>query len=148
MATYTENYTLTMPEESDYYTIEDFNGNFETIDTLMAENERAAAEINEKIGTPENDETIFSLLQHSGGSLIKSIQTITVKHSTATASESVWDIAEVDPAKCIILLNRLGDSTSGKVFISYALAGNTLTVNTSASSSGAVELQFQIIEFI
>ena len=64
MATYTENYNLTLPAENEYYNVEDFNENFETIDTMMAENESVSNEINEKIGTPENGETVFSLLKN------------------------------------------------------------------------------------
>ena len=147
MATYTENYNLTMPEEEDYYNVEDFNENFETIDTLMAENEKATAEINEKIGTPENGETIFSLLKNSNSSIIKSIQTVSVSHGTINAKETVVNINTVTPSKCIVLMDRMEDSTSFDVAVSYTLAESKLTVNTKASSSGVITLQFQIIEF-
>ena len=63
MATYTEHYHLTMPEEGDPYNVEAFNENFETLDARMAETENGIHEVNEKMGTPETSgETVFGKL--------------------------------------------------------------------------------------
>jgi len=35
MSTFTENYNLIKPDESDYYDVQDFNKNFDTIDTSL-----------------------------------------------------------------------------------------------------------------
>ena len=147
MATYTENYNLTMPEESDYYNVEDYNENFETIDVLMAENEKATAEINKKIGTPDAGETVFSLLKNSNVSFIKSIQMVSASHGTSSEKETVLAIETVDPNRCIVIMDRMYDSTNLSVSVNYILTETTLTVKTGSSSVGSIKLQFQIIEF-
>lgn len=147
MATYTENYNLTLPEEGDFYNVENFNENFETIDTLMAEAKSGINEVNEKIGTPENGETVFSLLKNNGGGLIKSIQTVSTTHNTGSAKETILAINAVDPTRCIVLMDRMSDTTNLDVKISYTLAETSLTVNTGAAQSGTIIVQFQIIEF-
>ena len=150
MATYTENYNLTLPEETDFYNVEDFNENFETIDTLMAENERAATEINEKIGTPENGETIFSLLKNSDISLIKSIQKVkyTIKKDTSSGSIS---ITEVNPAKCIVIFERLYDYiATGCTKLDYTLTATSINVSHNSYDFSSIRdnlFGFWIIEF-
>ena len=146
MATYTEHYNLTLPEEDDYYNVEDLNENFETIDALMAENAAVSNEINEKIGTSEGGETVFSLLKNNGGGLVKSIQRVNISHNTSSAKETATAIDAVNPSRCIVIMDRLYDSTSLCVSVTYSLAETTLTVNTGAASVGSIKLQFQIIE--
>lgn len=148
MATYTENYNLIMPEEADNYHVEDFNENFETIDTMMAENEAVSNEINEKIGIPENGETVFSLLKNSGGSVIKSIQRILYSYSSSNTSVSK-EINEVNPSKCIVIMERLLDSSSsGTANVNYTLNATTLDISHgSGTMSSNLRLGFWIIEF-
>ena len=148
MATYTENYNLTLPAENEYYNVEDFNENFETIDTMMAENEAVSNEINEKIGTPENGETVFSLLKNSGGSVIKSIQRILYSYSSSNTSVSK-EINEVNPSKCIVIMERLYDtSNSGTAQVAYTLNATTLDISHgSGTMSNSLKLGFWIIEF-
>ena len=148
MATYTENYDLTLTEPEDVFDIQDFNGNFEAIDTMMAENETVLHDVNEKIGIPDAGETIFSLLKNNSISLIKSIQTVTASHSTSNEKQSTLNIETVDPAKCIVLMDRMQDTTAGSLSISYSLAETALSVTTgSSSSNGNIKIRFQIIEF-
>ena len=51
MATKTTNYELKKPEQSDFYDVDDFNGNFDEIDRIMKQNETAAGDNNEEIAT-------------------------------------------------------------------------------------------------
>ena len=128
MATYTNNYNLTMPEAEDFFKIQDFNENFEAIDTLMAENDSAVQEVNEKLGTPNDGETVFSLLK-SGGSFFKSIQHITLVEATEHIQGETIPIAPVDPAKCIVILERLADtSTVSASKVSYELSQDNIKV--------------------
>ena len=39
MATYTENYNLVKPDDTDYYSVSDFNENMDIIDAQLAANE-------------------------------------------------------------------------------------------------------------
>ena len=150
MATYTENYNLTMPEEEDYYDVEKFNENFETIDALMAENEKATTEINEKIGTPENGESIFSLLKNSDISLIKSIQKVKYTIAKDTSSGSI-SINEVNPEKCIVIFERLNDSTSsGCIRLDYTLTATSINVSHHSYDYSTIRdnlFGFWVIEF-
>ena len=125
MATYTENYNLVLTEAEDAFDIADYNENFETIDTLMAENEAATNEINEKLGTPENNETVFSLLK-AGGSIIKSIQRI--KHSVPEGAEtSSVNINPVNVEKTIVIFERLHDNYTFHMKMDYELHEDCLT---------------------
>lgn len=148
MATYTEHYNLTMPDEDDYYNVEDFNENFEMIDTLMAENEAISNEISDKIGTPEDGETIFSLLKNSSNSIIKSIQRILYTYSSSNPSASM-EISEVIPSKCVVILERLHDSSnSGTAPVAYTLNATTLDISHGIGTlSNNLKLGFWIIEF-
>lgn len=147
MATYTDNYNLTMPEEGDYYNVEDFNDNFETIDTLMADTENGIHEVNEKLGTFENGETVFSLLKNSG-SFIKSIQRILYSYNSSNTSVSK-EISEVVPSKCVVIMERLLDSSnSGTANVNYTLNATTLDISHgSGTMSSNLRLGFWIIEF-
>ena len=150
MATYTENYNLAMPEESDHYNVEAFNENFETIDALLAENERVSTEINEKIGTPENGETIFSLLKNSDISLIKSIQKVKYTIAKDTSSGSI-SITEVNPAKCIVIFERLYDYiATGCTKLDYTLTETSINVSHNSHDYSTIRdnlFGFWIIEF-
>ena len=143
MATYTENYNLTMPEETDYYDVADFNENFETLDTLMAENEAACSEINEKIGTPaESGQTIFSLLNGGGGSVIKSTQRVTI-----TSPDTKVDISPVTPAKCFVIAERLYNGLDSLCNYDYVLHEDHIEMTSMNQSTGRVVLGFWVIEF-
>ncbi len=147
MATYTENYNLTIPGESDYYNVETFNENFETIDTLMAANEAVCAEVNEKIGSAEEGETIFSLLKSGSNSVIKSIQRVTYTTEISTSSGSV-SIQEVDSTKCIVISERLYNYYDYHTKFDYNLTNTEITItHDSSTSAGRLILGFWIIEF-
>ncbi len=74
MAEFTENYNLIKPSEEDYYDVQDFNENMDTIDAQMAETEaeieglgQKLDGIDAKIGENEENQTIFDLLKKTGG---------------------------------------------------------------------------------
>lgn len=148
MATYTEHYNLTMPENDDYYHVEDFNENFETIDSLMAETENGISEVNDKIGTTDDSETgsVFgklNALQHvmgNGFSIIKSIQHFT------TGANKTFNIQTVDPDKCIVILERLETPTSRNTSATYKLSATTLETTFDSGNYGG-SVGFWIIEF-
>ena len=145
MATYTENYDLTLPETEDYFDIADYNSNLETIDTLMAENESVVKEVNEKLGTPNENETVFSLLR-TGSSIIKSIQHVTYTKGSSVGSGTV-EIDAVDTTKCIVILERLHDTdTMSKVI--YTLNESSIDITHKDSTvPDNLTLGFWIIEF-
>ena len=148
MATYTEHYGLTLPEEGDCYDVEDFNGNFETIDTLMAETEMGISEVNEKIGTEGDNETnsVFGKLNAlqnvmgNGVSLIKSIQHFT------TGANKTFNIQTVDPDRCIVLIERLEMPASKHISVTYKLNATTLETTYDSGNLGG-SAGFWIIEF-
>lgn len=151
MATYTENYNLTMPEESDYYNVESFNENFEAIDTLMAENEAVSNEINEKIGTPaKTGQTLFSLLENnsnSGLTSIKSIQRVTYCNETQSADNVNVSINAVNPANCIVLMELLCYPQDRDTQLDYVLSESSIAVTHDMASVQTVKLGFWVIEF-
>ena len=149
MATYTENYNLTMPEEDDYYNVETFNENFEAIDTLMAESETNISVVNEKIGTPvESGRTLFSLLESknaTGLTAIKSIQHYT--YDLKGIDTQSYPIETVDPTKCIVLFERLFDANdvpAAKAI--YTLNADNITF-TSLNYTKNYTIGLWIIEF-
>ena len=147
MATYTENYEMTLPEREDAFNVQDYNENFETIDTLMAENETTVQEVNEKLGTPDEGETVFSLLKNSGRSIVKSIQYKTCELSYTENSITI-SIETVDPAKCFVIFERLSDSSTNHSSIEYILVASALQVTGSfGSSSYRASYGFWVIEF-
>lgn len=67
MSTFTEHYNLIMPSQEDYYDVQDFNENTETLDGLLYEQETAIAQIGEKIGSPEDEgeDTLFGAIKQN-----------------------------------------------------------------------------------
>lgn len=152
MATYTENYNLTKPEEADFYTVEDMNDNMDTLDSLLAEGETAMERIDEKIGTAAEGETVLGLLQEvkngmGTGGLIKSLQRVTHTVPASSNSSSV-SISPVDPSKCLVIMERLEDDTnSGCDKLIYTLEESRITMTHYSRSSAMIRLGFWIIEF-
>lgn len=143
---YSENYGFALPNDEDFYDIAPISENFDSIDTILAEGEGKMAEISDKIGTPaESGNTVFSLLENSGGgSVIRSIQrkTLSFTHATKTTD---FPITTVDTAKTIVLMERIfEESSNGAGKIDYTLTADNLHVETG-SFTGTVG--FWIIEF-
>ena len=148
MATCTENYDLTMPEKSDFYNVENFNENFKTIDTLMAESESSIHEVNEKIGSPSDTErtSLFGCLNSSGNSVIKSIQRVTYSPLTSQTSQDIT-INTVDPTKCFVIFERLYDHNDFITKIDYMLHDTYLAVTNNSTTVHSLYVAFWIIEF-
>ena len=149
MSTFTENYSLIKPDETDYYDVQDFNENMDMIDAQLAQTESAMESISEKIGTPSDtgSDTLFGKLS-GGGSLIKSIQVVDF-NTTFDGSTKTAEIQTVDPSKCIVLMDRLHDNSTGFTGAVYTLEPSqvTLTVGKHANSQYSIYVRLQIIEF-
>lgn len=159
MATFTENYNLIKPSEEDYYDVQDFNENMDAIDGQMMETAAEVDGIGNKIGTAadKGTETVFGKLNQISDSmtgtevqLVKSIQHVTYSVSRETSSGSC-NISQVNPKRCIVLFERLQDSTSsGAARITYSLSATALYVyhsSYSASSSPSITVGFWVVEF-
>ena len=153
MAEFTENYNLIKPSEADYYDVQDFNENMDTIDGVMAEVETAAKEVSEKLGTAEDtgSDTVFGKLNQmatgggSGLTAIKSIQRFTVTLSTNRGS-ATQEINEVVSENCIVLMDRLHDGARMDSPIVYTLYADHIDVATTGTNVDTMTLLFQIIE--
>jgi len=143
MATFTENYSLIKPDGEDYYDVADFNENMDTLDGAVAAVETAAAEVSAKIGTPaETGQTVFSLLNSGSGSLIKSIQRVTI----ASPDDRV-DIQTVNPDKSLVISERLKNGHNNLVDFDYILHADHIEMTTMPGVSYPVHLGFWIVEF-
>ena len=155
MTTFTEHYGLRQPEETDGYDIGEMNENMATIDAAMAAQEESMEEMNEKLGTAADtgNETIFGKLNQmatnkaGGFAGIKSLQRVTLSFSTSKGSAEAT-INEVDPEKCIVLMDRIYDSSSMEASISYSLTATKVSASSGSSLNGSIKLQFQIIELM
>lgn len=147
MSTFTENYNLIKPDEEDYYDVQDFNENFDTIDTQLAQTAALAEEVGEKIGSPEDtgNNTVFGKL-NAGGSLIKSIQTIDMEISF-NGNTFTAEINPVNPARCIVIPHRLFDNGAAYFRRTYTLSANSISVKTENKSNYTAAMRYQIIEF-
>jgi len=147
MATFTENYNLIKPDGEDYYDVADFNENMDTLDAVVASVETAAAEVNEKIGTPAaSGQTLFSLLAQGSGitfaSLFKSVQRVTIASPSTTVS-----ISTVDPAKCLVFVERLYNNSSVLSYYDFKLEASQITMTEMSGGNKDCRLAFTIIEF-
>lgn len=147
MSTFTENYDFIKPSVDDPYDIQDFNENMDAIDAQMAEQETAAEQINEKIGNPTDmgNTTVFGLLKN-GGSVVKSIQRVFYTPAQGQLTAEI-DIDSVNPAKCLVLLERLKDTTGKLHYITYTLQETKLSIQNDYQNEGLLKYGFWIIEF-
>ena len=154
MSTFTENYNLIKPDTEDYYDVADFNENMDTLDSVMAAAETAMTtvgekvdDLSEKIGTPAaSGQTVFSLLAQGSGitfaSLFKSVQRVTI----ASPSTSV-SISTVDPAKCLVFVERLYNNSSVLSYYDFNLEASQITMTEMSGGNKDCRLAFTIIEF-
>lgn len=166
MSTFTENYTLIKPDEADYYDVQDFNENMDTIDTQMAatalsleETQEEVAGVSEKIGTSTDtgSDTVFGKLTQlaetiennidSTPSVVKSIQHV-VYTVPASKSSGTVSIASVTAKKCFVIMERLQDETSGWSKITYTLSASSISVSHSTyNSTPGIKFGFWVVEF-
>ena len=144
MATYTENYNLIKPDGEDYYDVTDFNENMDTLDRVMAATEAAAEDVSAKIGTPaESGQTVFSLLNNGGGSVIKSLQRVTI-----ISPNTRVDIAAVNPLKSLVICERLSNASEKLTDFDYVLHEDHIEMTTMPGTSLKIHLGFWIVEFV
>lgn len=149
MSTFTENYNLIKPGEQDFYDIQDFNENMDTIDAQMMQAETELNGIGEKIGTPENEgDTVFSLLsqKNAGTQFIKSIQYTTYTPTGNTITTATLNINTVDPAKCVVLFERLYNEEGSIHSVKYTLGENAISLKHTAAKGGFT-VGFWVVEF-
>lgn len=153
MSTFTENYSLIKPDEEDYYDVNDFNENMDTIDAQLFATEQSIDGVSEKIGSSADSgvSTVFGQLNqiHSavsqGGSMIKSIQRVVVSIKTNNQN-STTSINTVDTAKCIVLMDIMTNADV-EYSMNYTLNTNNIYVETTSGYTKTVSLSFWIIEF-
>lgn len=149
MSTFTENYNLIKPGEQDFYDIQDFNENMDTIDAQMMQAETELNGIGEKIGTPENEgDTVFSLLNQKNTipQVVKSIQHVTFTPSLTTNTNASVSIDTVDPARCVVLFERLYNADGEIYSVKYTLAENAINIKYD-SVKGGFTAGFWVVEF-
>ena len=141
---YSDNYGLALPEDDDFYDINPISENFAALDEALAETAAETETIRDRIGTPaEAGQTVFSLLEKGSMSTIKSMQRVKVEspNKTATLSQNVV------PEKCLIISERLRNSTDSLVYYDYTLYEDRLEVDHSVETQNSLRLGFWIIEF-
>ena len=143
---YSENYGFALPDDGDFYDIAPVSDNFDAIDGILTEQDANLTEINSKIGTPgdSGSETLFGLLGNSGG-FIRSFQTVDL-NSTAYQGKASKNINPVDPSKCIVLMQRLQDSTHHSAKVLDTLTATDISYISESTVNGELYLRFQIIE--
>ena len=148
MATTTENYGLIKPAEEDFISLADWNENMDTLDSALAENGGALAEISGKIGQAGDTgtDTLFGMLGSGGGSLIKSLQRVTYSNTLGTTEVSLA-ISKVEPAKCFVYLERLQDTASGLSRVEYTLGAESISLDHVNRNTAELKLGFWVIEF-
>ncbi len=154
MAEFTENYELIKPSSDDYYDVADFNENMDAIDGALAETNAVAAaaastaeEVNEKIGTGNEGETIFSLLKAGGNGIVKNVQRFTIEvnqtdgHTVATQA-----LTPVDVNKTIVLSNVISGSPDS-ISTTHTLTEDSFTLTRISGYNGTIRKDIQIVEF-
>lgn len=157
MAAFTEHYDLLKPSTEDYYDIQDFNENMDTLDTALHEQALETAGIGEKLGTAadEGDSTVFGKLNGlasllgTGIQLVKSIQRVTYTVPTNQSSGVCKLSTPVNPEQCIVLMERLGDNTTdGCSRMEYTLSATALNLSHgNYSSNPRIYMGYWIVEF-
>ncbi len=157
MAAFTEHYDLLKPSTEDYYDIQDFNENMDTLDTALHEQALETAGIGEKLGAAadEGDSTVFGKLNGlasllgTGIQLVKSIQRVTYNIPSNQSNGTRKLSKTVNPERCIVLMERLGDDTAdGCTWVDYHLSASELTLSHGKySSSPGVSMGYWIVEF-
>lgn len=175
MATYTGNYNLIKPGAEDYYDVEDFNSNMDTLDRVMAAAENELADIggkmdtaqsgidsingkmdtaqsgidsiSSKIGTPPSGQSLVSMLQ-SGGSVIRSIQRVIYTTTTSPQNSGTVSIQPVNIGKTIVFSERLTNNYSNLINYSYTLNSDYISLSHDPAAANYLSLGFWVVEFV
>lgn len=162
MANFTDNYNLILPEQEDYYDVQEFNDNMELLDSAVGELAMEVEEVNPKLDSLDDKltaldnkigkstdvapNTIYGLLK-AGGQLVKSIQ----RHGYSNGASSfsgVVNISAVDSDKCIVLVERTYNGSDSLLQYDYALSDTSITVSHPGyTSAGILRLAFTVVEF-
>lgn len=94
------------------------------------------------------ENAILSLLTSGGAKVVKSIQHVTYAIRSGAGSYGEVAISTVTPEKCLVIFERLSDSTnSGTALLSYTLSSDKLSFTHGSYNSNPVQAGFWIVEF-
>lgn len=157
MTAFTEHYELLKPSTEDYYDIQDFNENMDTLDTALHEQALETTGIGEKLGTAADggNDTIFGKLNGlasllgTGIQLVKSIQRVTYDVPPNQGNGICKLSTTVNPERCIVLMERLWDDTAdGCAWVDYTLSATELSLSHGRYSvDPGVSMGYWIVEF-
>ncbi len=154
----TVNYGFNMPDLEDFYNIEDFNENMESIDTIMYENELAVNDMSSEIksvigetadtGATASTGTVMGKLNY----IISAPSSPIKKIIKGVSSSETVTISVSDPDKCIVILNcEVGVSGSSQAYGDgvhlVSLTATKMTVIRPEKYESAYSYSYQIVEF-
>lgn len=150
MSTFTENYNLIKPSEEDYYDVQDFNENMDSIDAQLAETEGEVAGIQGKIGSYGDTapETIFGQFHRMSGnvSTVKSIHHHIYCNVDSTSFCHI-PLGSVNPERCVVFWQHLKYAPDWLEF-SYTVETDNLHVtHPSYAADDVMKVDFWVIEF-
>ena len=136
MATYTSHYNLKKPATSDKIRIADFNGNADTIDSTMYDNESLIAKLKADIGIVENTNTAT----HN----ISAGQYVIWKGDLYTASSAISSGATLSSANLTAVsgggLNALNSNKANKI--------QSLVTDGTTDNDGDIPIQLSPSEYV
>lgn len=159
---YTENYNLILPEQEDYYDVDEFNQNMEVLDGAVAElsaevdglgakldelDEKLSA-LDSKIGTQGDNgtDTVYGLLK-SGTQVFKSWHRYVFSNAANTSMGTITLTESVNPERCIVLTERLRNTTDQTLLYDYVLTDSKITVShQTLSGTDQLRLGFTVVE--
>ena len=154
MSNFTENYNLIKPANEDYYDIQDFNENMDTIDAQLAAAEKGMEAtlqgvqgIADTLGTFPEGQTVASLLQN-GGSVIRSVQQAMYTSVDASVSSATVSIRPVNPEKTVVFSERLANAYRDTIWYEYTLNENAILLKHSSCSKDILKIGFWVVEFV
>ena len=154
----TVNYGFNMPDLEDFYNIEDFNENMESIDTIIHENEISVNEMSSDIksvigettdtGATESTGTVMGKLNY----IISAPSSPIKKIIKGVSKEDEVTISVSDPDKCIVILNcGVGVSGSSQAYGDgvhlVSLTATKMTVVRPEKYDSTYSYSYQIVEF-
>ena len=154
MSSFTENYNLIKPANEDYYDVQDFNENMDTIDAQLAVAEKGMEAtlqgvqgIAATLGTPPKGQTVASLLQN-GGSVIRSIQHLMYKPTNASMNSGTVSIRPVNLEKTVVFSERLANVRDDLLWYEYTLTEDAILLNHFPCDGNTLKIGFWIVEFV
>nr|WP_294681582.1 hypothetical protein [uncultured Anaerotignum sp.] len=154
MSSFTENYNLIKPANEDYYDVQDFNENMDTIDTQLAVAEKGIQAtlqgvqgIADTLGTLPEGQTVASLLQN-GRSVIRSVQHVMYASIEAEITSTSVTIHPVNPEKTVVFSERLTNNARDTYSYEYTLTENAILIKHFPCRKDDLKIGFWVVEFV